>query len=153
MKPVKLTIAELDTESYHVFLTIYIEGFKCRFLLDTGASRTVIDKGFVLKKFGAKKVKTIQRETSGLHSVVNETSLITINTMKIGVHDIKEHLFAAVDLSHVNNTYKKVNKPRIHGILGSDILLIFGAVIDYANKKMTLTPPVYKKSKKKQRSN
>ncbi len=148
MKPVKLTISELDAESYHVFITIYIQEIKCRFLLDTGASRTVLDKSFALKKFGKKRVKTIQRETSGLHSVVHETSLITIKEMVIGTHEIKDHLFAAVDLSHVNNTYKKVNRPRIHGILGSDILLQIGAVIDYSKKQLLITKTLNRKTNK-----
>jgi hypothetical protein len=70
--------------------------------------------------------------------VINETSMITIKKLSIGEHQIKNHLFAAVDLSHVNNTYKKLKKPKIHGILGSDILLEIKAVIDYGKGTLSI---------------
>jgi hypothetical protein len=136
MKPVKLNIVKLEEKSYHVFLTVTIENIPCRFLLDTGASQTVIDRDYAIRQFGKRRVKTIQRETAGLHSVVSETSMITIKKLSLGERLIKNHLFAAVDLSHVNNTYKKLRKPKIHGILGSDILLEIKAVIDYGKKTL-----------------
>jgi predicted aspartyl protease len=138
MKPIKLNIVALEEKSFHVFLTMGIENIKCRFLLDTGASQTVIDRDYAIEKFGKRKVKTIQKETAGLHSVINETSMITIKKLSIGEHQIKNHLFAAVDLSHVNNTYKKLKKPKIHGILGSDILLEIKAVIDYGKGTLSI---------------
>jgi predicted aspartyl protease len=52
MKPLKLIPVALDEKSYHVFLTFYVDGVKCRFLLDTGASKTVIDKAFAEKTDG-----------------------------------------------------------------------------------------------------
>lgn len=139
MKPIKLRITRLEENSYHVFLFVQVEHVACRFLLDTGASQTVIDRQVAIEQFGKRRVKTIQKETAGLHSVVSETSMITIKKLQIGQCVIKNHLFAAVDLTHVNNTYKKLRKPRIDGILGSDILLEIKAVIDYGKKTLTAT--------------
>ena len=136
MKPLNLLLVALDENSYHVFLTFYVEGMKCRFLLDTGASKTVIDKAFATKLLGNKKIKTLNKETRGLHSVASETSVVKVKSFVMGQIEIKNHLFAAIDLSHVNETYKSLKKPRIQGILGSDILLETKAVIDYGKRQL-----------------
>ncbi len=136
MKPLKLIPVALDEKSYHVFLTFYVEGVKCRFLLDTGASKTVIDKAFAEKLMGNKKIKTLKKETRGLHSVTNETAVVKVKSFVMGEVEIKNHVFAAIDLAHVNETYKSLKKPKIQGILGSDILLDINAIIDYGKRQL-----------------
>jgi hypothetical protein len=138
MKPLKLSIIDLDENSHHVFLTLFVDNIKCRFLLDTGASKTVIDKSFVEKLPGSKKMKTLKKETRGLNSIQIETTVLKIKSLKLSDVEIKNHLFAAIDLSHVNHTYKSLKKPKIHGILGSDILLEIKAVIDYGKKQLSV---------------
>lgn len=138
MKPLKLSIIDLDEKSYHVFLTLFLNDIKCRFLLDTGASKTVIDKSFVSKLPGSKQMKTLKKETRGLNSIEIETAVLKIKSLKMNDLEIKNHLFAAIDLSHVNHTYKSLKKPKIHGILGSDILLEAKAVIDYGKKQLSV---------------
>jgi hypothetical protein len=138
MKPLKLSIIALDENSYHVFLTLKVDDIKCRFLLDTGASKTVIDKNFVSKLGTSQKMKTLKKETRGLNSTEIETAVIKIKSFFLNELEIKNHLFAAIDLSHVNHTYKSLKKPIIHGILGSDILLEVNAVIDYGKKQLSV---------------
>jgi len=135
---VKLSIEDLDKSGYHVFLNVKVNGKKCRFLLDTGASKTVIDKGWFEKNVGKDKLKTVKQETSGLHSVVHESYFGKIDELAFGKAIIKKFACAAIDLSHVNGTYKKLNKHKIHGILGSELLLQLSAVIDYKESQMKL---------------
>ncbi len=136
---VKLSIEELDKSGYHVFLNAKVNGKKCRFLLDTGASKTVIDKSWFEKHIGKDKLKTVKQETSGLHSVVHESYFGKIDELAFGKTSVKKFTCAAIDLDHVNGTYKKVNKQKIHGILGSELLLQLGAVIDYKTSVMILS--------------
>jgi len=42
-----------------------------------------------------------------------------------------------LDLSHVHDAYKSLGLPPFVGVLGSDILMEFEAIIDF--KKLTLT--------------
>ena len=120
---------------FHPFLTVSIEGRKCRFLIDTGASKSVIDKYFYESKLG-RKLKVIKQETTGLHSTVMESYTGKLKKLTIGKLVIAEYPIAAVDLMHVNMTYKKMKLKKIDGILGSDLLAKHGAVIDYAQAKL-----------------
>lgn len=135
---VKLSIEELDKSGYHVFLSVKVNGKKCRFLLDTGASKTVIDKNWFEKNIGKNKLKTVKQETSGLHGAVHESYYGNIDELVFGKKTIKKFSCAAIDLKHVNGTYKKLNKQKIHGILGSELLVQLNAVIDYKTSQLKL---------------
>lgn len=136
LKPVKLQVTQLEQGGYHVFVSVKVNDKRCRFLLDTGASKTVVDHGFFEKHFGKRNLKVLEQETTGLHSTQSKTSVGKIKVLSIGQLQIKNMLTAAVDLGHVNATYRKIKVKPIHGILGSDVLLHFKAVIDYGQSTM-----------------
>ncbi len=136
---IPLSIEELDKSGYHVFLNAKVNGKRCRFLLDTGASKTVIDKNWFEKHVDKKKLKTVKQETSGLHSTVHESYFGKIDLLEFGKASVKKITLAAIDLKHVNATYAKVKKQKIHGILGSELLLQLNAIIDYKTSKMALS--------------
>ncbi len=136
LQSVKIILTELDKGGYHIFITVKINGKRCRFLVDTGASKSVLDKTYYEKNLSQKKLKTVQQETMGLHSSVPETYIGSIKELEIGKHKIKNYVVAAVNLSHVNSTYSQLKASKIQGILGSDILLKYKMVIDYGQQKI-----------------
>ena len=133
---VKISAEALDKNGYHIFLTTKLNDKKCRFLIDTGASHSVIDKTYFEKKLNEKKLKTVKQSTTGLHSSTTESHYGKIKTWAIGSFTIKSFTFAAIDLGHVNNTYKSLGKPKIQGILGSDILVKYKVIIDYGKLEL-----------------
>jgi hypothetical protein len=134
-KGLKFVITELLGGGFHPFLTVTVEGKKCRFLIDTGASKSVIDKDFYEKKL-ERKMKVIKQETTGLHSTVMESYTGTLKKLKIGDLNISQYFVAGVDLSHVNSTYKKMKIKKIDGILGSDLLQAHNMIVDYGQSKI-----------------
>jgi predicted aspartyl protease len=134
----KLSIESMAESGIHVFLTVKVNGKRCRFLLDTGASKTVVSKEWFEKNVGKNKIKTIKQETSGLHSAVAESYFGTVDSLQMGSLILKKYKAAAVDLGHVNSMYAKFKVKKIHGILGSDLLKQFNAVIDYHSQTLTL---------------
>lgn len=136
---VKILLTELDKDGYHLFINLKVNGKRCRFLIDTGASKSVIDKAYFEKNVGKKFLKTIKQETTGLHSSVPESYFGTIKELEIGKQKTKGYTIAAVDLSHVNMTYAKLKKPKIQGILGSDLMTRYKMVLDYG-KQLLLIP-------------
>ena len=128
-------MTEMHGGGYHPFIHVTVDGIKCRFLMDTGASKSVIDKHFYESKLG-RKLKVIKQETTGLHSTVMESYTGKIKKLGIGQRMISEYPIAAVDLMHVNMTYKKMKLKKIDGILGSDLLVRLGAIIVYAQEKL-----------------
>ena len=131
-----LDMVELQTGSYHVFLFAKVNGRKVRLLLDTGASKTVLDQTFVQEKCKTQALETIEQATSSLHATVSESNITFIKEIAFDTLKIKKYLVAVIDLTHVNETYSQVGKKPIHGILGSDILLENKAIIDYHKKQI-----------------
>src|SRR5258708_4743296 len=135
---VKIILEALDRTGYHLFINVKVNGKKCRFLIDTGASHSVIDKSYFEKNHASKKLKTIKQSTTGLHSSTSESHLGKIKEMAIGPLKVTNYQVAATDLDHVNLTYSTIKKPKIHGILGSDILLKYKMIIDYGTAKLLI---------------
>jgi hypothetical protein len=135
---VKIILAEFDQGGVHLFLNLKVNGVKCRFLLDTGASKTVLDKKYFEEKIGKKNMKTVKQETTGLHSSTTESHFGNVKTIEIGHHTVKNYRIAAVDLSHVNQVYRMAKKPKISGILGSDLMLKYKMIVDYGQLKILL---------------
>ena len=131
----KFTITEMQGGGFHPFVSVNIEGKKCRFLIDTGASKSVIDKHFYEAKL-ERKLKVIKQETTGLHSTVMESYVGNLKKLTIGKLTVSAYPIAAVDLMHVNTTYQKMKLKKIHGILGSDLLKKYNMVIDYGQSKL-----------------
>ncbi len=136
LQSLKIILTELDKGGYHIFIAVKVNGKRCRFLVDTGASKSVLDKSYYEKHLSNKKLKTLQQETTGLHGSVPETQIGLIKELEIGKKKIKSYTVAAVDLSHVNSTYSKLKEPKIQGILGSDLMLKYKMVIDYGQEKI-----------------
>jgi hypothetical protein len=107
-------------------------------LLDTGASKTVLDKTFVEEKCKSQKTETIGQSTSSLHSTVSESNITYIKEIQLDQVKLKNYLVAVIDLTHVNQTYEGVGKKPIFGIVGSDILMDRKAIIDYSKKILIL---------------
>lgn len=130
----KLEIVELQTESYHVFVHILVNNKKLRMLLDTGASKTVIDKTTVDTKFKSTKVESSANPTSSLHATVHTSDVMTVKTIQLANAKLSNYMITVIDLTHVNQTYASVKCKPIQGILGSDILVDKHALIDYGKK-------------------
>ena len=133
---IKIEVVELDRNGFHLFISVKVDEKKCRFLIDTGASHSVIDKVYYEKNMQKKKLKTIKQSTTGLHSSTTESHFGKIKELKAGNFVAKNIMAAAVDLGHVNKTYKSIKKPSIHGILGSDLMMKHKMKIDYGSRKL-----------------
>ncbi len=135
---VKILLLELGKGGYHIFFNLKVNGKSCRFLIDTGASSSVIDKGYFEKNFGKKNLTTIKEGTHGLHSSTAESHFGKIKELQIGKRKINNYKVAAIDLSHVNQLYANLKRPKISGILGSDLMVKYKMVIDYGDSKIVL---------------
>ena len=135
---VKIILAEFDKGGVHLFLNLKVNGVKCRFLIDTGASKTVLDKNYFEEKIGKKNLRSVKQETTGLHSTVAESHFGKVKEIQLGNQVIKNYDIAAIDLGHVNMVYKQAKKPKINGILGSDLMLKYKMIVDYGSLKIIL---------------
>ena len=136
---VLLQLVELEDENFHLLLeTDMANGEKVKWIVDTGASKTVFDinmNGF----FDECEDKLTQIESAGIGEGKIETRAGYIRDMKLGNFTYKKMPVALIDLSHVKKLYKKFADENIAGLFGSDFLVKHKAVIDFSKLILTLT--------------
>lgn len=135
---IAIEVVELQPTSYHLFVKVKVNNKVARMLVDTGASKTVLDKNFVVEKFKNSAISSSDNPTSSLHATVQNSESLVVKKMQLGDTILQNYFTTILDLTHVNQTYKSVHCKPIQGILGSDILLEKKAVIDYGKKRIRL---------------
>lgn len=138
-------ILNIDNEGYHLLIKVTINGKASKLVLDTGASKTVFDKSRITKIIKQKDFEKHDKLSTGLGTNTMESHFTVIKKLKIGKLEINNYKAVLLDLSHVNHSYSQIGLPKIDGVLGSDILNDYKAVIDYEKKVLKMK---YKKSKK-----
>jgi hypothetical protein len=136
---IPLHIIELEAQNFHVFVDTEINGTTCRLLVDTGASKTVFDAERVLRFVSEQKITSHESKSVGLGATNMETKAATIKNITAKKFKRKKMEVAILPLAHVNTTYAVLEIPEIDGVLGSDFLMKYRAVIDFGNAQLVLT--------------
>ncbi|MCB1713382.1 MAG: retropepsin-like domain-containing protein [Candidatus Riesia sp.] len=110
-----------------LFITATINGKKANLLLDTGASKSVIDSRKLSKYTSDKPLKSFS--VSGVNENV-ETSEINIKRFLLGDKEMKNIYFYVMDLINLNNAFSSNYIKVVDGILGNDVLTELKCVID-----------------------
>lgn len=134
----KLTIEHLDEFGRHAFLPVKINGKRYRFLLDTGASHTVLDRKFFEKNFGKRKIKKSSSTTTGIHSSGIEASYATLPALQIDRLTLLKTIVGVMCLENINSVYRGLGLKKVYGIIGCDVMITGNAVVDFAHQKITL---------------
>ena len=128
----------MGDDSYHLFCKVKVNGKKCRAIIDTGASKSVIGKKLSEKiKLEEYKVKG-NNQMTGIHPGEVNVAFAKIDSIAFGNLKFKNLITGLIDLEHVNLQYKTLNIEPFELILGGDILSKGKAVIDYKNKFLKL---------------
>lgn len=134
----KITLKKINIEETgcHLLLNAVLNGSIVRLVLDTGASRTVIDSNFYLENNPNELLKEEEEKSIGVGSSQLDSYLTKVPLFEIGELSLKNLEIALMDLSNVSLTYHNLGIGEVHGVLGGDILADNYAQIDY--KKLTL---------------
>lgn len=127
----------MDGGGYHLGLEVNLNGKNAFLLLDTGASRTVFDKNQI-ELYNTSEIELLDEKSTGLGTSSMDIHTTEISNLEIGTKKIENITLALIDLSHVNETYEKLGFRKIQGVLGSDLLFKYQAVINYKNLELTL---------------
>ncbi len=124
----------LKTRTGHITASLSVNGQPCIFLIDTGGGATIIDKK-KKKAFGLESSKTSDYAAGiGSASPLTKTSAtFQVNDYSIEVKDLY-----LMDISFINAEFRKNKAGRVDGVLGTDFLDKYKAVIDYSKCKMYL---------------
>ncbi len=136
----RIFLPEEHAETSVLLLTrMKINGVEGTFLVDTGASVSMIGKN-AMKKFNLKlhdRVPEIQAYGAGPGALENvtlsETCQIQWGTVLL------EKNMVIMPIEHINRLLLSMDV-ELDGIIGSDLLLETGAVIDYGKNKLFIKP-------------
>ena len=118
----------------HLYLTVTIDCRQTLWVLDTGASTTVIDSEFA-EELGLSAEGNLKGMGAG-HAV--EVSFVTLPSYRVGGIEFNEQKAASMPIS---NLFRRLNKMEVAGILGYDFLSRFVTRVDYANETLTFYRP------------
>ena len=139
MTTIPLTILPIENDGYHLLLTIHVNDKPANLILDTGASRTVFDETSIVDFIGHDNLEEHDRLSSGLGTNTMTSKKVLIDKLKLGDIEILSYEATILDLTHVNQSYQKLDLPIVSCILGGDILHNFNAKIDYEAKTLLLS--------------
>ncbi|MFM9946172.1 MAG: retropepsin-like aspartic protease [Bacteroidia bacterium] len=135
---IKIELQSLGDDGYHIFCKVKVNGKKCRALIDTGASKTVIGKKLI-KKLKVEEFKPQGlNQMTGIHPGEMDVAFARIESISFGTLKFKNIITGLIDLEHVNMQYKTLKIEPFQLIIGGDILAKGKAVIDYKNKLLKL---------------
>jgi predicted aspartyl protease len=136
LQKIKLRIVELEPESFHLFIKGKLNGKPANMLVDTGASKTVFDTNRISNFIGksSESFESFEKQTTGLGTNTMESHFTMVKKFNIGKLEIKNFKAILLDMTHVNQSYSILGQKAIDGVLGSDLLMMYNAVIDYKKK-------------------
>ena len=137
MGSVSLKILKLEG-GFHLLISLRINGMPARMLVDTGASHTVFDKRQIGRFLTSEKLESHDRLSTGLGTNDMKSHLLVIRKMILGGVEVRNYKAVVMDLSHVNTAYAEMKQKPIDGVLGSDLLKKYRAVIDYGKRHLHL---------------
>lgn len=125
-------IVELEKNSYHLIISLEINGIQGDVIIDTGASVTVIDKQLLEEQDILTTETCIQ--SGSVTGQISDVKVVKTKSIKIGGIPFKNIHLAAIDLDYVNEMYNHHLKRKIIGLLGCDFCVKHRVVIDYQKK-------------------
>lgn len=135
---VALNIFSLEGDGFHPKLEISINGRPEMAILDTGASKTAFDMQLLTKLMPEEEFEAAEQLSTGLGTNSMQCFKATIRELKVGDFCIPDFEVAVLDLSHINQAYQKLGFGEVLGVIGSDLLQEYKALIDYDTKTLTL---------------
>ncbi len=134
-----ITILPIEEDGFHIITKVKINEKEANLLIDTGASRTVFDE-HLINEFITEETDFEENEklSTGLGTNSMKSQVIKINSLKLGDYELNNYQAVVLDLKHVNESYKALNLPIVHGVFGGDLLKKYKAVIDYKRKVLRM---------------
>jgi predicted aspartyl protease len=132
---VPLEIVAIEDDGFHLMVGITINGVDARMLVDTGASRSVFDQERIGRFFeDMPEMAKNEQKSTGLGTRDMQSQALYLDKVEIGELTIRKYPAVVLDMSHVNLSYAELGMDVIDGVLGSDILMKYGAHIEYGQR-------------------
>jgi len=132
----------LSKKSGHIITKASINGESGRFIIDTGASATCLNKELT-QKFQLHV--EVMNQQIGTASGSLTPQIAHDNKIQLGEWIDYNFSLLTMDMSFINLALKAERMRSIQGLLGADFLIKSNAIIDYSGKKIYLKKQNIKK--------
>ncbi|MBO4738042.1 MAG: clan AA aspartic protease [Bacteroidales bacterium] len=135
---IDIEIARMDNDyNIHLIINANIKKRNLRLLIDTGATHSCIAKHIAdnmveLETEDVDKLLNLSEEITD----IEQKKMIRIPRLQVADFYINNYFYLITDLTHINMMYENMDIQPIDGLLGSDILLKYNAMIDYSRAMM-----------------
>jgi len=134
---IPIEFVQID-EGIHLLVEVIINGFPVKLVLDTGASRTVLDRN-TIDLFLVDQIEETDEESTSIGNQSLKSQKAVINELLFGTISLKNKIVNVLDLANVIEVYETLNLPMIHGILGAELLQELNAIINFKEKSVTMS--------------
>src|SRR5579872_5736697 len=128
---ISIKLINIENDGLHLSIKARINNKNAHMLIDTGASTTVFDRNRIVRFVNESKFDLNDKLSTGLGTNSMQSHTAVLKKLKLGNIEIKNYKTVLLDLTHVNQSYEKMGLNAIDGVLGSDVLNKYKAVIDY----------------------
>lgn len=135
---IPLQLISLEEDGFHMLVRAHWYDKTVLMVLDTGASKTVFDKGVIQNYFPDLTLKPVNQTSAGLGTTEMESHIFDLKRFQLGNCRIKGVKAAALDLQNIRETYAQLGYGDLDGILGGDILQKYSATIHYQKRLLSL---------------
>lgn len=129
---------DLHGDGFHPLLDVVVFNQSFKAVLDTGASRTAFDHELLLKANESADIVASERMSTGIGTNTMQSATALLTNVQLGDLLIPELEVAVLDLSTINIAYRELGHPEVLGVIGSDVLVKYQAVIDYGKHVLIL---------------
>lgn len=133
----KLCYKQLATK--HAVIDVTVNGRKAYFVLDSGASVTVVHRDSIPNFRLLPTEKVDYSNATGVGGSV-DAQTYSVESFKVKHLNVEHPSIFGMDLSHVVNALNGYSKQPIEGVIGQDILSKHQAIIDIASNTIYLKP-------------
>jgi len=136
---IPLDLIELEEDNYHLTINAtFVDGSVGLWVIDTGASKTVFSVALEKSYSLLPDDDQLLVKSAGIGSDHLDTLPAILHPFRIGDLTIENLNVALIDLSHINALYYHATEKEICGLIGSDFLMRYQAIIDYPRLRLTV---------------
>ena len=139
MIDVNIEILNLNDDGFHPLVEVVLFNQTFKAVIDTGASRTVLDKTTIETHVDDTTLLMSDKLSTGLGTNSMESYTLLLDQIQIGDLLISDIEVAVLDLSTINTAYETLSVTPVIGVVGGDILVRYNAIINYPLKKISFS--------------
>jgi hypothetical protein len=135
-----ITFQQLEGDGFHIFTEIKIFDDTFFMLIDTGASKTVFSEKMIDMYPSLEIIDLEENMAAGIGEDKISAKMARIPLLQLGKIKLHNHFCGLISFENINAAYHSMGLKTFEGIIGGDILHLFGAQISYKNAHLQLFP-------------